>query len=347
MKNTSEVYKFFLKNIKEIIHSFGYKIVKIKKQNSKKIATRLAKQNRISAAVFNTNNCAILIRKNKYFSVQVDARAGINHLREALEWLVRESISLNRTPLVFTPHFDTCHNFNIEVNATWDRYIDLNNLKISKLSLEADTSIQAVMHQNIVGFDDLSMLCIERDHVISDIENEEFDLIVRHNKNGLKIDSIHTGIRGIPNYSVFFKTSNRVFDIYKQVSNKIENISAIHVRRGDMLNMLNVYPNLNQETHPDNIRTIISEVIPTGSKIYILTNETDKAYFNSLKIDYEVFQYFDFPELLELVECEQPDNFLLFEVEKLIFEKAKTKIYTFTHPEGASRISLSSHLGWA
>ena len=122
MKTTSEFYNFFRKNIKEIIHSLGYKIVKIKKQNSKKIVTRLAKQNRISPAVFNTNRGAILIRENKYFSVQVDARAGINHLREALEWLVRESISLNRTPLVFTPHFDTCHNFNIEVNATWDRY---------------------------------------------------------------------------------------------------------------------------------------------------------------------------------------------------------------------------------
>ena len=347
MKNTSEVYNFFWKNIKEIIHSFGYKIVKIKKQNSKKIATRLAKQNRISAAAFNTNHGAILIRKNKYFSVQVDARAGINHLREALEWLVRESISLNRTPLVFIPHFDSCHNFNIEVNATWDKYIDLNNLKINELSLETDTTIQAVMQHNIVGFDDLSMLCIERTHVVTDKENEKFDLIVRHNRTGLKIDSIHTGIRGIPNYSVSFKTSNRVFDTYKKVSNKIQNYCAIHVRRGDMLNMVNSYPNLNQETQPDKIKSIISEVISPNSKVYILTNERDKSYFNSLKIDYEVFQYFDFPELLELVECEQPDNFLLFEVEKLIFENAKMKIYTFTHPQGGSRISLSRHLGWA
>jgi hypothetical protein len=347
MKNISEISEFIRKNLIAIIHSYGYNIVKIKKRNSQKISTLLARQNVISEAKFDEKHNQGLVDKKKYFTVQVDARPGINHLREALNWLVRESISLNRTPLVFTPHFDSHHNFDIEINATWDKYINLNNLQISKRSQDTTISIQAVMEKDIPNLNDLSTLWVERDHILTDKENEEFDLIVRHNRTGLEIDRVHNGIRGIPEYSVSFMPSNRVLDAYNQISDKLQNYCAIHVRRGDMLDMVDTYPNLDQDTQPDNIRATISQVMPIISKIYILTNERDKTYFNPLKNDYEIFQYFDFPELRELVECEQPDNFLLFEIEKLIFEGAKTKIYTFTHPEGGTRISLSKQLGWA
>lgn len=268
-------------------------------------------------------------------------------MREALNWLIRESISLNRTPIVFKPQFDSRHNFDIEVNATWDKYIDLNNIQISNNKRDTTFSIQAVMETDIAKFDELSILWIERDYILTDKDNEEFDLIVRHNRTGLEIDCVHNGIRGIPEYSLRFMPSKGILDTYNRVSDKIQNYCAIHVRRGDMLSMGNVYPNLDQDTQPDKIREVVSQVMPKGSKIYILTNERDKDYFNSLKNDYDVFQYFDFPELRELVECEQPDNFQLFEIEKLIFENANTKIYTFTHPEGGKRISLSKHPGWA
>jgi len=347
MKNISEICEFLRKNLNSIIHSYEYKVVKIKKRNSRKISMRLARQKGDSEALFDEEHYPGLVNKNKYFTVQVDAKPGINHLREALEWLVRESVSLNRTPIVFTPHFDSCHNFDIEVNATWDKYIDLSNIQINNISLGTNISIQAVMEKDIARFDDLSILWVERDHILTDKDNENFDLIVRHNRTGLEIDHVHTGIRGIPEYSVRFMPSYRVLDAYNQVSNKIQNYCAIHVRRGDMLDMVDLYPNLDQETQPDKIKATISQVIPKGSKIYILTNERDKAYFNPLKMDYEVFQYFDFPELIGLVECEQPDNFLLFEIEKLIFDNAKTKIYTFTHPGGGDRISLSKDRGWA
>jgi hypothetical protein len=108
-----------------------------------------------------------------------------------------------------------------------------------------------------------------------------------------------------------------------------------------------MYPDLDHDTQTDNIRATLAKTIPKGAKVYILTNERDRAFFNALKNDYEVLQFFDFPELKSLVEGRQPDNFLLFEIEKLLFDNAQTKVYTFTHPEGGTRISLSKHLGWA
>jgi len=346
MKIIIDFLELLQKNVKAIINSHGYKIVKIKRPN-KKITKRLVNQTEAIAAYFDDEDTHKLVNKSKFFTVQIDAKPGINHLREALNWLVRESISLNRTPLVFTPHFDSRHNFDIEVQANWDKYINLNNIQIINKPTGNAISIQAVMEKDIAGFDDLSVLWIERDHIISDKENSEFDLIIRHNRTGLEISSIHNGIRGLPEYSVTFLPSAFVLDTYNQVCNKTENYCAIHVRRGDMLSMVETYPNLKHDTHPDQIIATISKVLPRKSNVYILTNERDRNYFNPLKKDYIVFQYFDFPELRELLECEKPDNFLLFEIEKLIFENANTKIYTFTHPEGGTRISLSKDLGWA
>ncbi len=345
MKYINEIYEFLHKNIKEITHFYDYRIIKVKKNNSKKLTMRLAKQKSGQEALFDAP--PELIKKNKYFTVQVDAKPGINHLREALNWLVRESVSLNRTPLVFTPYFDSIHNFDIEINATWDKYIDLNNILIKNISLDTSIPIQAVLDKDIPNIDDLSTLWIERDHILTDKENEEFDLIIRHNKTGLEIDGVHTGVRGLPNYSVNFMPSNRIMKIYNQVSNQLHKYCAVHVRRGDMLGMTDLYPHLDHDTQPDQIRATLSQILPQGEKVYILTNERDKSYFNPLKNNYDILQYFDFQVLNELIDCEQPDNFLLFEIEKLIFDNADIKIYTFTHPEGGQRTSLSKHLGWA
>lgn len=347
MIDMMKILELIKKNIKQIIYSYGYKIIKVKNKHSRKIKTTIVNKKKSIPAKFNDLNTQELLSKNKYFLVAVDAKPGINHLREALNWLVRESISLNRTPLVFKPNFDSCHNFNIDVDATWNKYINLKNIEITNTLTGNKISIEAAMEEDVANIAEFSVLWIERDHIITDMENKTFDLIIRHNRTGLEISGIHNGIRGLPEYSVRFLPSIFVLETYNRVRNKIENYCAIHVRRGDMLNMIDTYPNLNHDTHPDQIITTISKVLPRKSNIYILTNERDRNYFNPLKKYYIVFQYFDFPELRELIECENPDNFLLFEIEKLIFENANTKIYTFTHPEGGFRLSLSKDLGWA
>jgi hypothetical protein len=103
---------------------------------------------------------------------------------------------------------------------------------------------------------------------------------------------------------------------------------------------------LEQDTRPEKIYETVSRVLPKGSRVYILTDEKNRSYFDILKRDYQIFQYFDFPELSALVEGTDPDNFFLYEIEQLIFSRAKTKIHTFAHPEGKPRISLTNDVGW-
>ncbi len=106
-------------------------------------------------------------------------------------------------------------------------------------------------------------------------------------------------------------------------------------------------PNLERDTTPAKIYETVSGVLPKGSRLYVLSDEKARDHFDVLKRDYRVFRYVDFPELNRIIEGDAPDNFLLYEVEKLIFADAKTKIYTFAHPKGEPRISLTKDPGWS
>ncbi len=120
----------------------------------------------------------------------------------------------------------------------------------------------------------------------------------------------------------------------------------MHVRRGDKLADKERYPHLAQDTRPERIYETVSRVLPEGSRIYILTDEKARNYFDILKSHYRIRRYYDFPELKRIVEGECPDNFFLYEIEQLIFAKAKTQIHTFVHPNGEPRISLTRDVGW-
>lgn len=124
------------------------------------------------------------------------------------------------------------------------------------------------------------------------------------------------------------------FDSSKIVLDYHENIQintaycAIHVRRGDKLK-LPAYPHLDEDTQPERILEILTKYVPKGTTVYILTNEKDKKYFDLLRSKYDILQYTNFPILKQLVENENPDNFLLYEIEKRILNSAKYKIHTF------------------
>jgi hypothetical protein len=188
---------------------------------------------------------------------------------------------------------------------------------------------------------------VEREHVFTDQENRDYDLIVRHNRTGLHIPSVHDGAAGLPQHAVRFRPSGQINRLALNVRQRLGKYCGVHVRRDDMLEMKDSYPNLDRDTQPDRIGDTLARVLEEGSTVYILTNERDRSFFSPLKNRFRVLQHFDFPELAELIDGRQPDNFLLFEVEKLLFEGAHLKVHTFSHPEDGQRISLTSDKGWA
>ncbi len=132
----------------------------------------------------NSSNGAV-----RYFTVNIGCEAGINHLKSALRLLIKESVSLNRTPVVFAPRFLAAHNFDREISASWDRYVDL--CRIGVITNGTAQYIEALPQTVIAHRDDFAVLDVKGTHVVTDAENAEYTLIVKNNPSGLGLDAAY------------------------------------------------------------------------------------------------------------------------------------------------------------
>jgi hypothetical protein len=320
--------------------AFGFELVRIKPSGCKEPSIKFIRpvSRERPKPVFRANGA----ETNRYFTVNVGCYAGIKHMKSALALLIKESLSLNRTPVVFTPKFLSSHNFGKEVTASWDKYLDLDNMVITQNG--TTHRVKAVKRDVIADIDAFAVLEVKGKHLVTATENAEYQLIVKNNSSGLGFENVYG--HDDFDFDVELCPSRVVSDYADSVIRQLGQYHSMHVRRGDKLTERDRYPNLDLDTRPEAIYETVSRVLPRGSRIYILTDERTPNYFDPLGKGYQVFQYFDFPELKHLVEGEHPDNFLLYEIEQLVFARAKTRIYTFADPKGKPRISLTSDVGW-
>lgn len=317
--------------------------VRTREAGGARVVTRLVK---VRGAEPATPSSSIEPDPRRFFCVEIEVRPGINHLRHALELLVREAVSLGRTPVAFKPLFDPRHNLGHDLDVGWDTYIDLDHVEILNEAGVA-TGVRVAQLHEVPQCERLSALWVDREHVISAAENCAVDIIFRQNRSGLHVEGLHDGGFGLPGHWVRFAPAASVRDRCRVVRDALGDYCAMHIRRDDILEMNDLYPNVDRDTQPERILATLRQHLVPHAKVYIMTNERDGAFFDPLRSEFRVFQYFDFPVLRELIESDRPDNFLLFEIEKLLFEGASTKVHTFSHPEGGARIALSLDKGWA
>ena len=77
------------------------------------------------------------------------------------------------------------------------------------------------------------------------------------------------------------------------------------------------------------IESVLKQAVSKGSRIYIMSDIHRHNFFNFLKSDYQIYRYYDFPELKQLVSDEDSnkiDNVMLYLVEKNIMKYATVKI---------------------
>jgi hypothetical protein len=321
---------------------FGFEVVKVKPSGCKKLSIRLIRPVLVGEKPKPPVHANGFVDTSGYFTVNVGCQAGIKHMKSALVLLIKESLALKRTPVVFRPQLLSSHNFGKHVDASWDKYVDLDNIAITRNG--ATHQVKAVKADVLGDLNAFAVLEVQGKHFVTTTENAAYQLIVKNNSSGLGLDGAfdHDDF----DFDVELFPSRVVLDHADRLTNLLGEYHSIHVRRGDKLNDKERHPNLEQDTRPEKIYEKVSQVLPRGSTVYILTDERTPNYFDVLKKDYQVFQYADFPELKALVEGDNPDNFLLYEVEQLIFARAKKKIHTFAHPKGKPRISLTRDLGW-
>ena len=101
--------------------------------------------------------------------------------------------------------------------------------------------------------------------------------------------------------------------------------ACIHVRANDAF----YYSRIRYGTDQRNLEHVVSQTVPRKSIIYIMSDINDPHYFDFLRKDYTLYQYFDFPELSALVANEDQqkiDNAMLYAVEKNILQYAHIRI---------------------
>ncbi len=77
------------------------------------------------------------------------------------------------------------------------------------------------------------------------------------------------------------------------------------------------------------IKSVLENSISKGSRLYIISDIHSPKFFNFLKSDYQVYRYYDFPNLRKLVSGKNGktiDNEMLYLVEKDIMKYATVKI---------------------
>jgi hypothetical protein len=173
-----------------LIEAFGFEVVKVKPSECKSASIRLIRP--VSAGnkprpVLRGNG---FVETNKYFTINVGCEAGINHMKSALSLLIKESLSLNRTPLVFTPNFLASHNFGKEIDASWDRYIDLDRIAVVKDGAST-TYVRALKRDVIDDLDAVAVLEVKGKHFVTAAENATYRLIVKNNPSGLGSDGVY------------------------------------------------------------------------------------------------------------------------------------------------------------
>jgi hypothetical protein len=257
--------------------------------------------------------------------------AGINHQLSNLWALLAEAVYLDRTaiipPLLLAGH----HNNGVPLNTKWERYIDINSFE-QVVKVRPSDFIESVRFDTIRN--------VNNNHLPRTLLHEQAQLIVRKfsEPNAYELlDLIKNSTALAERFESLRKPSSIVMKLAEKIRSQLGDYDCIHVRRTDRLNEFKNL-GLDRQTRPEYILKRISKWIEEGRNLYVMSDERDPRFFSPLAQFYEVRTIFDFPELLALRRS--GDNYLAFEVEKVLFKSARVRVGTFK--ESAASYCLRS-----
>ncbi len=237
--------------------------------------------------------------------------AGLLHNIYLLHQYCFEANRLNRTLVIEDPVLTAAHNNGFDATYSWDKYLSLSDTL-------GNAGVKFIRFHDFtkISFQPKDIFINTHDWKTTREENEKYQLIIIKRKNPINVPS-HPSL---PFVRYFSEEVKRIGDsVVRKLGNEF---SIMHVRRDDE-------PQIFPEIEPEAILSKIQGFIPEGSKLYIMTNEKDRHYFDLLRKHYDVYQYFDFEALEEILSGESSDNYMLFCVEIYLFLKAKKHIYTW------------------
>ena len=318
----------------------------------------------------------------KYLVYQANRRPGLDHSLSVFKDAIKEAIHLDRTLVINKFSMDPIHNLgHPSENLEYKRYINLNKTQVYKAEQDGSLrQINSLFHFieaenfNLNEYSEKDILLIDRSiRPVTEEENNQYDVIVR------RTTTFYYN-RMLPSILVSFYPSDKVEHltdvVLKSLGTSLDNVkkrasicrgvdfsansdmfsrnppdtplyyAALHVRVGDNYRYWPEYRYWNTRRH---IKHIINYGRPSlkSRRIYIMSNIQDRRYFDFLKKDYNIYRYFDFPELEALVSKNNDygvDNAMLYSVEKNILQYAYIKIVRAGHNSEIRYINSSFNI---
>lgn len=256
--------------------------------------------------------------KERYLLYVNNSVNGIDNHKSNLKYYLLEAKKLDRICVIVNTEFSKFHNKNIEMKSEWTKYIDFNKSSFNG-------NIDYIFNQEFMlkSFLDTEVLVINRAHNIRDEDNTKYRLIIRN------IDYFGQSYRKLylaENIPLQFYPSAKVFNEAKISLNQLPKLfCSIAIRRTDRITSVKV----GELTSPPNVLLKLKQYNSNKLPVFLMTDEPDKDFYNSLKNEFDIYRYYDFDNLVKVANDGGGDNFLLYEIEKLIFLTAKIKIHTF------------------
>ena len=254
-------------------------------------------------------------------------RSGMNHNLANLECVLREAHAFGRLALVPALRLNRRHNFGAPADERWGTYFDLD---ASRLVDGAGEHRLPLVRRLPPGLDAVTLEPGRRMPAWA----ENWGLVVRRLRVAYFVREVP--LDGLPVARLRLCPSARVRGLAAPVTAALRaaaggGFAAVHVRRSDRAR----WP-VGRLASPERVRRRLgAHGVADGSVVFCLSDERDPGFWSALAAHYRIVRYTAFQALASLVPPQAgaaPNNYLLYEVEKVVMREASVRLETFPDP---------------
>ncbi len=266
--------------------------------------------------------------------------AGMEHQVGNLERLLADAHCSGRLAVLPELRLAARHNLGFDRPWRWDDYFNLGESRLCDASDERPLPLVRSLPPGRLE----TLVLAPRAHLAAGAPAE---LVVRRIRSNSYFHDVPLrwlarlggGWRGLlpgmPPLVLRLAPSQRVRALARPILDELQarraGFAAVHVRRGDRLRGPVAY-----WTAPERIARRLRVLgVPTGTTVFFHSDERDPAFWRALERIYDVVRSASFPAAAVALPSAPggPDNYLLYEVEKVVARAATVRIETF--PRGA------------
>ena len=313
------------------------------------------------------NDYPLKSKKYLLFSM-TNRKTGVDNVFRILNLIFKEARHLGRTPVVGQFTMSPTHNLGgLRTDLCFEDYLDLSNGVTSPVERmhcqQIASHLDWIPQQDLdlTNYTPAQVYTLTDDEIVNTEMNQRYDVLIRKDPT---FKYVMTFAKYKCDFLIDFKYSDKVNRLTDTVldflgisreyaitaqhyflskisdlqpgGNKAPDVcipsnadyyACIHVR-ASIADRDHKQPIFSFASSKEHIKSVLEHTIAKRTKLYIMSDIHRPKFFDFLRSDYQIYRYYDFPQLKQLVSNERDkiDNVMLYLVEKNIMQHATIKI---------------------